>query len=476
MSTVPSSSPARFGVVGLGVMGRNLALNVADHGFPTALWNREPGWAAELAAASPGKPLVATGALEEFVAALKRPRVILMMIKAGDPVDEMLGRLAPLLEAGDIVIDGGNSRWQDTQRREAAWRAKGLNFVGMGVSGGEEGARHGPSLMPGGSPEAWAALRPILEAIAARSDSGPCVTHVGPDGAGHFLKMVHNGIEYADMQLLAEAYDLLARVAGRRAPELAAIFARWNDGPLGSFLVEITAKVFGVTDPETGQPLVDLVKDQAGQKGTGRWTAEAGLEFGVPIPTIAAAIDARGLSAQKDVRLAASRVLAGPPARAFDGNTEAFVQAVHDALLCAKVCCYAQGLDLVRQGSDAQKWGISLRETARIWKAGCIIRARLLDAIMQAFSGGPEFANLVLAPHFRDLLGRHQPAWRHVVSLAAATGIPVPAFSTALSWYDSLRTARLPQNLTQAQRDAFGAHTYERTDHPERGFVHTSWL
>ncbi len=476
MTTSPSSGRAAFGVVGLAVMGRNLALNVADRGFATAVWNREPELVPPFVAEAKGKPIVGTVELRDFVAALARPRKILLMIRAGAPVDEMIERLVPLLEAGDILIDGGNSRFQDTQRREAAVRAKGLHFVGLGVSGGEEGARHGPALMPGGTPEAYAALRPILEAIAAKSDSGACVSHLGPDGAGHFVKMVHNGIEYADMQLLAEAYDLLQRGLGRSAGDLARIFGAWNSGPLGSFLVEVTAKVFGVVDPETGRPLVDLVLDKAGQKGTGQWTAEVALELGVPVPSIAAAIDARVLSSRKSARVHASKLLAGPPAIRLDGALDTFTQGIHDALLCAKICAYAQGLDLIRSASERFGWKIDLRETARIWKAGCIIRARLLDTIMQAYGQDPALPNLLLAPHFAATVSSLQLGWRRVVGVAASFGIPTPALSSSLHYFDALRTERLPQNLTQAQRDAFGAHTYERVDHPERGPVHSQWL
>jgi 6-phosphogluconate dehydrogenase len=467
---------ANIGMIGLAVMGRSLALNLADHGNRVAIWNREPRTADELAAQNPGKPLVVTHTLEQLVQSLEAPRVIMLMIKAGAPVDEMLGKLKPLLTPGDIVIDGGNTWFPETQRREKDYKAAGLRFVGMGVSGGEEGARFGPSLMPGGDKEAWERIKPIFESIAAKTDSGACVTHCGPDGAGHFVKMVHNGIEYGDMQLIAEAYDLLGRVGGLSAPQQAEVFAKWNEGPLASFLVEITATVLKKKDGETGKPLVDLVQDKAGQKGTGKWTASIALELGVPIPTIAAAIDGRVLSSMKDARVHASSVLRGATGAPAPGPS--FVQDVHDALLAAKICSYAQGLHLIAAASEQHKWGISLKEMARIWKGGCIIRARLLDAIMRAYERAPggHLANLLLDKEFEAQVYGAQPGWRRAVTAALAAGIPTPALSASLAYFDSYRTARLPQNLTQAQRDAFGAHTYERTDKPELGFIHSEWL
>jgi 6-phosphogluconate dehydrogenase len=470
------SAKADFGMIGLAVMGRNLALNIQDHGFSVAVWNLEIPAMEAFVAENAGKKFVGTKTLAEFVAALEKPRRIMMMIKAGKPVDEVLTQLKPLLEPGDIVIDGGNTHFQETRRREEDLRKLGINFVGMGVSGGEEGARRGPSLMPGGTTDAWQRLKPVLEEIAARTDSGPCVTHCGPDGAGHYVKMVHNGIEYGDMQLIAEAYDMLSRALGMSAPEIGAVFDRWNEGPLASFLIELTGKVLKVKDPETGKPLVDVVLDKAGQKGTGKWTAEIALDLGIPIPTITAAIDGRVLSSMKDQRVAASRKLRGvtpPPAGADD--KEALVAAVHDALLCAKICSYAQGLQLIQAGSKQYGWGINLQEIARIWKGGCIIRARLLDDIMRAYERNPSLANLLLDEQFENRVFAAQPAWRRAVALAQGFGIPVPAFSASLAYFDSYRTARLPQNVTQAQRDAFGAHTYERTDKPGVA-VHSEWL
>jgi len=463
---------ASFGIIGLAVMGRNLALNIEEHGFSVAVWNLEPEMREQFLAENPGKKFVGAATLEELVASLARPRRILMMIRAGGPVDMALDKLAPLLEPGDIVVDGGNSWFQDTRRREQAMAARGLRFVGMGVSGGEDGARFGPSLMPGGAPEAYARLADVLEAIAARTESGPCVTHVGPDGAGHYVKMVHNGIEYGDMQLIAEAYDVLARVLGLDAAAIAGVFERWNRGRLESFLIEITAKIFAVADPETGRPLVELVEDKAGQKGTGKMTAQVALDLGVPIPTIAAAIDARVLSSLKDERVQASRKLAGPQPRPV--ADESLVDAVENALYAAKVCSYAQGMNLIRAGA-AFGWNIDLAEIARIWKGGCIIRARFLDTIRSAYQRQPDLANLLLDETFAAAVAAADAGWRRVVGLAQQAGVPVPAFSASLAYYDSYRTARLPQNLTQAQRDAFGSHTYERTDRPGT-FVHTDWL
>ena len=465
----------QVGVLGVGVMGRNLAWNIADHGYTVAVWNREADMLAEVLAAAPGR-LHGTATLEEFVGSLEKPRRILIMITAGKPVDMVLDALEPLLEPGDIVIEGGNSHFADTRRREERLTARGLNFFGVGVSGGEDGARHGPSLMPGGSAAAYPRIQPVLEAIAARTDSGPCVTHIGPDGAGHFVKMVHNGIEYADMQFIAEAYDVLKRVGGLDAPALARTFTAWNQDKLESFLIEITAQVFTVVDPRTGGWLVDHVLDKAGQKGTGKWTVQLALDLAVSIPSIAAAIDARVLSSMKDARVAASAVLRGPEVAAGAGDAAALADDVRDALYAAKLCAYAQGMSLIRAASDNFKWGIELGELARIWKGGCIIRARLLDTIMQAFKLAPGLANLLLDPTIAAQIDRSQAAWRRVVGLAQAHGIPVPAMSAGLAYYDSYRTASLPQNLTQAQRDAFGSHTYQRSDTPAEGFVHTDWL
>ena len=466
---------AQFGMIGLAVMGRNLALNVEEHGFPVAVWNLETEWVDSFVAENQGKQFIGAKSIEQFVEALERPRRIMMMIRAGKPVDLTIERIKPLLEKDDILIDGGNSYFKDTQRREEALRNEGLCFVGSGVSGGEEGARHGPSLMPGGAREAYERIRPVFEAIAAKTDSGPCVTYVGPDGAGHFVKMVHNGIEYGDMQLIAEAYDILRSALRLDAGELADIFAEWNRGPLESFLIEITANIFRRMDMETGKALVDLVLDKAEQKGTGKWTTEEALELGVPIPTIAAAIDARVLSSMKDERVLASKKIKGPRAQRSRGNKQKLIQAVHDALYASKICSYAQGLSLIRKGSDEYKWGVNLSEMARIWKGGCIIRARFLNSIMNAYNRRPDLPNLLLDDEFNRWMQSAQANWRLAVKTAQGIGVPVPAMSASLSYFDSYRTARLPQNLTQAQRDYFGSHTYERIDHPERGYVHTEW-
>ncbi len=466
---------SQFGMIGMGVMGRNLALNILDRGTSVAVYNREPE-GTKFALEESGGVLRGTSSLEELVEALEKPRRIMMMIKAGEPVDMVLGQLKPLLRAGDIVIDGGNSWYEDTRRREREYTEAGLNFFGVGVSGGEEGARNGPSLMPGGDKEAYQALEPVFEAIAARTDSGPCVTHVGPDGAGHFVKMVHNGIEYADMQFIAEAYHVLRDLGGLQPDALARVFADWNRGPLESFLIEITTQILNVRDPRGDGFLVDQVLDRAGQKGTGRWTAQVALDHGVAIPSISAAIDARVLSSMKDEREKASTVLSGPSATEYDGDVDELVSAIHDALYAAKIVAYAQGMALIGELSRKHEWSIQLREIARIWKGGCIIRARFLDAIMEAYERNPELPNLLLDSDLRERVESRQAALRKAVGLAQDGGIPVPGMASSVAYFDSYRTANLPQNLTQAQRDAFGAHTYQRKDDPSGPFVHSEWL
>jgi 6-phosphogluconate dehydrogenase len=466
---------SRFGIIGLGTMGRNLALNIESRGVPVAVWNLETEWIDQFLSEHPYGAFEGTKTFEALVGALEPPRRIMMMIPAGKPVDETIERIRPLLAPGDVLIDGGNSWFQDTRRREAALRTAGIHFVGCGVSGGEEGARFGPSLMPGGSDEAWALIRDVLEAIAARTEAGPCVTHVGADGAGHFVKMVHNGIEYGDMQLIAEAWDVMRRGLGMSAADTAGVFERWNDGRLESFLIELSARVCRVTDAETGQALVDMVLDKAGQKGTGRWTAQVALELGIAVPSICGALDARILSSLKDERIAASRIVRGP-SPAFDPSAidrAAVLDDLAAALYAARICTYAQGMALIRGGAAEYGWTINLAEIGRIWKGGCIIRARLLDPVRHAFGRDPQLRNLLLDPEIEGLVEEAQAGWRRTVGLATAHGIPMPVHAGALSYFDSYRTERLPQNLTQAQRDAFGAHTYERID--RKGAVHSEW-
>jgi len=466
---------AQFGVIGLGVMGANLALNIEDHGQAVAVWNLETEWVDRLLQQNPERQLIGARTLQEFCRSLERPRRILMMIKAGDPVDQTLQKMAPYLSPGDIVIDGGNSFFKDTMRREANSRQTMVHFFGMGVSGGEEGARHGPSLMPGGARDAYQEIAPVLQSIAAKSDSGPCITYVGPDGSGHFVKMVHNGIEYGDMQLIAEAYEILSQALHPSAQELADIFGEWNRGPLESFLVEITSQIFRAVDSETGNPLVDMVVDRAGQKGTGKWTSQVALDLGVPVPTITAAIDARIMSSIKDERVVASQLIFSSAEGTYSGDRRELIQSVHDALYASKICSYAQGMNLIRAGSQEWQWDINLREIARIWKGGCIIRARFLDSIMRAYERHPELPNLLLDYDFMTWIRKTEPSWRKLIATAVGLGIPVPALAASLSYFDSYRSAQLPQNLTQAQRDYFGAHTYHRTDRPNAGAVHSDW-
>ena len=466
-----------FGVIGLAVMGENLALNVESRGFPIAVYNRSPEKTQTfMATRAQGKDVKAAYSLEEFVQTLERPRKSLVMVKAGGPVDAVIEQLKPLLEAGDMIIDGGNSLYEDTERRTKDLESTGLGFVGMGVSGGEEGALKGPSLMPGGTQTAYQELEPILTKIAAQVDDGPCVTYVGPGGAGHYVKMVHNGIEYGDMQLIAEAYDVLHNGLGLSNEKLHSVFSEWNTtDELNSFLIEITADIFRYVDPETQQHLIDLILDSAGQKGTGRWTIVSSLELGVPIPTMYAAVNARVMSSFKAERVAASQELTGPTHQ-YSGDVEAFIPKVRDALYCSKMCSYAQGMALIAKASADFNYNINLPEISRIWKGGCIIRAGFLDKIKKAFNDNPALPNLLLAPEFKQSILDRQAAWREVLILANELGIPVPAFSASLDYFDSYRRASLPQNLTQAQRDYFGAHTYERTDKPRGEFFHTEWM
>ncbi|MBE9143735.1 decarboxylating NADP(+)-dependent phosphogluconate dehydrogenase [Planktothrix mougeotii] len=466
----------KFGVIGLAVMGENLALNVERNGFPIAVYNRTGAKTDEfMQQRAQGKNVKAAYTLEEFVQSLERPRRILVMVKAGKPVDAVIDQLKPLLDQDDMIIDGGNSLYEDTERRTKELEATGLGFVGMGVSGGEEGALWGPSLMPGGTEASYKELEPILTKIAAQVDDGPCVTFIGPGGAGHYVKMVHNGIEYGDMQLIAEAYDLLKNVAGLNAAQLHEVFAEWNTtDELNSFLIEITADIFTKIDPETGLPLVDLIVDAAGQKGTGRWTVMSALELGVSIPTIIAAVNSRIISSYKDERVAASVELPGPTGE-YQGDIASLVNKIRDALYCSKICSYAQGMALLSAASKEFGYNLDLGEMARIWKGGCIIRAGFLNKIKTAFGENPNLPNLLLAPEFKQTILDRQEAWREVLVLANQFGIPVPAFSASLDYFDSYRRATLPLNLTQAQRDYFGAHTYERIDKPRGEFFHTEW-
>ncbi|TAG86862.1 MAG: decarboxylating NADP(+)-dependent phosphogluconate dehydrogenase [Oscillatoriales cyanobacterium] len=465
-----------FGLIGLAVMGENLALNVESRGFSVAVYNRTAAKTDEfMAKRAPGKNIVATKTLAEFVEALERPRRILVMVQAGKAVDAVIDQLKPMLDPEDMIIDGGNSLYDDTERRTKDLEAAGLGFVGMGISGGEEGALNGASMMPGGTLAAYKELEPILVKIAAQVDDGPCVTFIGPGGAGHYVKMVHNGIEYGDMQLIAEAYDLLKNVGGLSGQELQEVFAEWNTtDELNSFLIEITANIFKYIDSETKQPLVEVIMDAAGQKGTGRWTVMSALELGVCIPTIIAAVNARIMSSYKAERVTASQELTGPTAK-YEGDTKEFVNKVRDALYCSKICSYAQGMALLSAASKSYNYNLDLSEISRIWKGGCIIRAGFLDKIKTAFKDDPALPNLLLAPEFKQSILDRQSAWRDVLATASQLGIAVPAFSASLDYFDSYRRERLPQNVTQAQRDYFGAHTYERTDKPRGEFFHTEW-
>lgn len=463
-----------FGVIGLAVMGENLALNAENHGFPIAVYNRT-GSKTEtfMAERANGKDVKAAYSVEDFVQTLERPRQILVMVKAGKPVDAVIAQLKPLLDEGDLIIDGGNSLYNDTERRTEELEAVGLGYMGMGVSGGEEGALNGPSLMPGGTEDAYRKVEPILTKIAAQVEDGPCVTYIGPGGAGHYVKMVHNGIEYGDMQLIAEAYDLLKNALGLSNEELHEVFAEWNTTEeLDSFLIEITADIFKYK--QDSQYLIDSILDSAGQKGTGRWTVVSSLELGVPIPTIYAAVNARVISSFKDERTAAAKAL-GNLTKKYDGDVKSFINKIRDALYCSKMCSYAQGMALMREASREFNYNINLSEMARIWKGGCIIRARFLSKIQQAFIDNPDLPNLLLAPEFKQTILDRQEAWRDVLSTANKIGISVPAFNSSLDYFDAYRRDRLPQNLTQAQRDYFGAHTYERVDKPRGEFFHAEW-
>jgi 6-phosphogluconate dehydrogenase len=466
---------ANIGLIGLAVMGQNLVLNLERNGYTVAVYNRTTATMEEFVAEHPGKKLVGSKTLEEFVASLERPRKVLIMVKAGKPVDLVIDGLLPLLEPGDLIMDGGNSYYRDTERRSVELSAKGFHFMGVGVSGGEEGALWGPSIMPGGPRETWLTVQKMLEAISAKApeDGKPCVVYLGPRGAGHYVKTVHNGIEYGDMQLIAEAYDILQGALGLEAAELADIFSEWNRGELDSFLIEITAQIFRRIDEETGRPLVDMVLDKAAQKGTGKWTSQDALDLGAPIPTINSAVVGRIISSLKDERVAASKVLPAHAQEKYTGDKAALIDAVRQALYASKISAYAQGMAMLGMASREYGYELNLGEVAAIWRAGCIIRARFLNRITEAFVRQPDLPNLLLDEQLGQAVVERLPAWRHVVQTAVGMGIPAPAFSESLAYYDSYRNERLPANLIQAQRDYFGAHTYERVD--KAGTFHSSW-
>ncbi len=466
----------KIGVVGLGVMGHNLALNMERNGYPVVGYDVDPAKTeAFLKGPAAGKKIAGAASPQELMEALEKPRRILIMVPAGSAVDSAIAHLKPHLETGDILMDGGNSLFLDTERRSKALEAEGFNYLGTGVSGGEEGALWGPAIMPGGQRDAYDATAPILQAIAAKAEDGrPCVEYMGPRGAGHYVKMVHNGIEYGDMQLIAETYDLLHRGLGLGAGELAGVFSEWNGGVLKSYLIEITAKIFEKIDPETGRPMVDVILDEAQQKGTGKWASQNALDVGAPIPTINAAVESRIISALKPQRARAAKILRGP-LPPYGGSREKLISAARDALYASKITSYAQGMGLLRIASDEYKYDLQPGQIAKIWRAGCIIRATLLGDIMSAYDRNPGLVNLMLDEAFRDAIERRQEAWRLVVTTAVSMGIPVLATSASLAYFDAYRSERLPANLTQAQRDYFGAHTYRRVD-KEGGSYHTEWV
>jgi 6-phosphogluconate dehydrogenase len=467
-------SGPRFGLTGLAVMGANLARNVAHHDIPIAVHNRTQSKTEQFMAEHGSEgPITGTGSTEEFVGALERPRTIMTMVKAGPAVDAVIEELAPLLDEGDTIVDGGNSHFRDTQRRDKAMNERGLRFLGVGVSGGEEGALHGPSIMPGGAKEAYADVEDVFTAIAAQVDGTPCCTYVGADGAGHYVKMVHNGIEYADIQLIAEAYDLLRHGVGLEVAEIANVFHEWNEGDLDSFLIEITATVLDKTDERTGRPLVDVILDQAEQKGTGRWTAQDALELGVPLTAITEAVFARSLSALGDQRAAASKQLGGPTPGENARADRSLVDDVRQALYASKVVAYAQGFEQMAAAAKSEGWELDLGAMATIWRGGCIIRARFLDRIREAYDTDPNTPNLLLVDYFRDAVADAQDSWRRVISHSVEIGLPVPAFTSSLAYYDGYRRERGPASLIQGLRDLFGAHTYRRVD--DEGAYHVRW-
>jgi 6-phosphogluconate dehydrogenase len=483
-----------IGLIGLAVMGQNLALNIADHGFRTSVFNRTFLKTRDFLTNNSHTQLVGFEKLEEFVESLSKPRKIIIMVQAGYGTDSVIDSLLPLVEKGDVIIDGGNAKWTDTIRREKNLAEKKIHFIGSGVSGGEEGARLGPSLMPGGSKEAWNLIKDIWTSISAKVDSSsgkplsggkpgspvqggvPCSAYIGPNGSGHYVKMVHNGIEYGDMQMICEAYHILASIAEMDSYEIGQVFEKWNEDILDSFLIEITADILKQSDPSTGKPFVEIVLDTAGQKGTGKWTSVNALDMGVAAPTVAEAVFSRCLSAIKEERLAAAEILTGPKLSKLDGDKSEFIDSVRDALYCSKICSYAQGFQLMREAQIEYDWNLNFGEIAEIWRGGCIVRAAFLQKITEAFNRDSNLSNLLTDDYFNECITHYQSNWRKIISLASMNGIPIPTFSSALSYYDGYRTACLPQNLLQAQRDYFGAHTYERVDQPRGQFFHLDWL
>jgi 6-phosphogluconate dehydrogenase len=464
----------QIGVIGLAVMGKNLAFNIESRGFSVSVFNRSPEKTHDLLKEAEGRNLTGTFSIEEFVSSLESPRKILIMVQAGKATDATIEQLLPHLDEGDIIIDGGNAYFPDTVRRNKELEDKGIRFIGTGVSGGEEGALKGPSIMPGGQESAYKLVEPILTAISAKVGDDPCCTYIGPDGAGHYVKMVHNGIEYGDMQLIGEAYHLLKSVLNVSVEELHEIFTDWNKGELDSYLIEITADIFSKYDPETGKPMVDVILDAAGQKGTGKWTSQSALDLGVPLSMITESVFSRFLSAMKDERIAASKILNGPKAEAFSGDKKAFIESVRKALFASKIVSYAQGFAQMRAASDEYGWDLKYGNIAMIFRGGCIIRSQFLQNIKEAYDKDAALKNLLLDPYFQNIVESYQDAWREVVAAAVKQGIPVPGFSSALSYYDSYRTERLPANLLQAQRDYFGAHTFKRVD--KEGSFHHNWM
>ncbi len=468
-------SKQQIGVVGMAVMGKNLALNIESRGYSVSVFNRSGSKTEQVIAENPEKKLVPTYTIEEFVESLEKPRRIMMMVKAGEATDKTIQSLLPHLDKGDILIDGGNTFYKDTIRRSKELENSGINFIGTGVSGGEEGALKGPSIMPGGQREAYDLVAPILEQISAKAPDGePCVAYIGKDGAGHFVKMVHNGIEYGDMQLIAEAYDIMFKYLGMSVEEIAAVFIEWNKGELDSFLIDITADILTKYDPETGKPMVEIILDRAGNKGTGKWTSQSALDLGVPLPLITESVFARYISALKTERVAASEILTGPAVEGKEGlDKAAFIESIRKALYFSKIMSYAQGFAQLRVASEENDWDLNYGEIAKIWRAGCIIRAQFLQNITDAYEKNPELQNLLLDDYFVEITKQYQGAVREVVATAVVAGVPVPTFSSAVAYFDSYRSAVLPANIIQAQRDYFGAHTYERTD--KAGSYHFEW-